>query len=89
MWVTYQPDLDEDMVSDLEGLTRGEPFVMVSPYPNQRSPITLTSWGLQLEVDSSDDERIDAFIRAFANGINNQEPGAGCTSGVETVVEEA
>lgn len=87
VWVTYQPDLDEDMVSDLEGLTRGEPFVMVSPHPEQRSPIILTAWGLQLELDSSDDDRIDAFIQAFANGINNQEPGATCTAGVETVAE--
>lgn len=88
VWVTYQPDLDEEMVSDLEGLTRGQPFVMVSPYPEQRSPIILTAWGLQLELDSSDDDRIDAFIRAFANGINNQEPGASCTSGVEMLAEQ-
>lgn len=88
VWITYQTDTDTETISDIERLGRGQPYALISPYPNQESPLVLTAWGLQLAVDSVDDDRVDAFLDAFLNGIQSPEPRASCTSGVETVVEQ-
>ena len=87
VWITYQPDLDADSVDKLGDYQKGEPFVMVSPYPNLGNPIVLTAWGLRLSVDSADDARIQEFIDAFANGPQTPEPGASCSTGIQDTVD--
>ena len=82
LWITYQPDLPAEEVASLEGLVRGETFLMVSPYPGQRSPIVLTAWGIQLELESADDGRIPAFIERYRLGSQTPELGGACTQGV-------
>ena len=83
VWITYDPDtVVGGEVATLAAYTTDEPFVLVSPYPEQDSPIAVTAWGLQLLVDEADDERIQAFIDAFANGPQNPEPGADCAQGI-------
>lgn len=79
VWVTYQPALPAGEVRTLAGYGGG--YVLVSPYPGLRSPIVLTAWGYQLEVDSADDPRIKTFIDTFAQGPQTPEPGAACTGG--------
>ena len=88
VWITYNPDdVNESDIDNLEGYTQGEPFVLVSPFPNQDSPIAVSAWGLQLLLDSSSDGRIREFIDAFANGPQTPEPGANCAGGVGTMVD--
>lgn len=82
VWITYQPNLAAEQVAMLEEQARGEPFVLLSPYPQQRSPIVLTAWGLQLELDDASDGRIAQFIDRYQQGPQTPERGAACTGGV-------
>lgn len=82
LWITYQPDLAADEVATLEEIVRGQTFLIVSPYPGQRSPIVLTAWSIQLEVDSANDSRIEEFIDRYRLGSQTPELGAACTQGV-------
>ena len=82
VWITYNPDLPADQVAELEEVARAQTFLLLSPYPDQPTPIALTAWGLQLEVDSADDGRIEQFIERYRLGSQTPEPGAICTQGV-------
>ncbi len=81
VWITYQPGLAADQVDVLESYTGGGRFVLVSPFPNQRSPIVLTAWGYQLELDAADDSRVAEFVDTFDRGPQTPEPGATCSNG--------
>ena len=83
VWVTYDDSVSEDDVSSLEDQVSGDPYRLMSPLPEQESPIVLTAWGRTLEVDSADDERVDQFLRAYTNGPQTPERGAACV-GVTT-----
>jgi hypothetical protein len=83
VWVTYADSVGEDDVSTLEDEVRGDPYRLMSPLPEQESPIVLTAWGRTLEVDSADDERVSQFLRAYTNGPQTPERGAACV-GVTT-----
>jgi Protein of unknown function (DUF3105) len=78
VWITYNPALSADQVADLEALVGNQDFLLLSPFPGQRSPIVLTAWAVQLEVDASDDERIPAFIARYRLGPTTPERGASC-----------
>lgn len=82
VWLTYRPDLPTEQVQKLRSLVRGEGFVLMSPFPEQASPIVLTAWGLQLEVDSADDGRIPNFIDMYQVGPQTPERGATCANGI-------
>ena len=83
VWVTYNDDASEDDVAALEDEVQGDPYRLMSPVPEQESPIVLTAWGRTLEVDSADDEQVDQFLRAYTNGPQTPEKGAACV-GVTT-----
>lgn len=80
VWITYNPELvDEATVQALALRVDGRTYMMMSPYPGQDSPISLQSWGHQLQVDNADDERIDQFITALRlNRYTYPEVGASC-----------
>lgn len=80
VWITYRPDLPADQVAKLQEKVQGRDFMLMSPYPNLDSPITLQAWGFNLKVDSADDKRIDEFIKAFRKEASI-ERGAGCSGG--------
>ena len=82
VWITYQPDLAQTTIDRLVNQVRDRRFVLVSPYPNQRSPIVMTAWGLQLELDAVDDERFMLFLNTFEKGPQTPEPGATCQGGL-------
>ena len=58
MWLTYQPDLPQGDVDSVRDMVRGEDFVIMSPYPGLKSPVVLTAWEVQLELDSVEDDRM-------------------------------
>lgn len=84
VWITYQPDLPAPDVDRLRQLTRGQSFVLVSPYPALPTPIVASAWGRQVRLERADDPRLEAFIRAFRVGPQTPEPGAPCTGGIGT-----
>lgn len=78
VWITYRPDLPANQIEKLAERVRGESYLLLSPYPDQRSPIALTAWAVQLEVDSADDERIETFIQRYRLGPSTPERGGAC-----------
>ena len=83
VWVTYNDAASADDVEALEELVDGDPYRMMSPLPEQESPLVLTAWGRTLQVDSADDERVDQFLDAYTSGPQTPERGAACV-GVTT-----
>jgi hypothetical protein len=82
VWITYDDSVSDADVATLADLVDGHPFTFMSPYVDQRSPITLTAWGVQLGVDSVDDARIEQFLTTFRQGPQTPEPGATCENGL-------
>lgn len=80
VWVTYRPDLSDADVKTLQDLARGKTYILLSPYPGLASPIVLTTWNIQLQVDSASDARIADFINRY-KGLS-PEAGASCSDGV-------
>lgn len=81
VWITYSPDLPAEQVATLQDLVRGENYMLVSPYPEQDSPIVLTVWDRQLAVDSTNDARVEAFIDRYKQ-VRGPETGSSCSGGV-------
>jgi len=82
VWITYSPDLPQDQLSRLQDRVSRQSFLLLSPYPGQESPVVLTAWGVQLEVDSATDGRVDEFVERFRLGPTTPELGASCEGGV-------
>ncbi|GMQ78605.1 MAG: DUF3105 domain-containing protein [Anaerolineae bacterium] len=86
VWITYSPGLLEKDIETLQDHVRGETHLLLSPFPGLRSPVVLTAWGVQLEVESADDDRIADFIDQYQRGPQNPEVGATCSNGLGTPI---
>jgi hypothetical protein len=80
VWIAYHPErVSGDALQALTRRVQGQPYTMLSPYPDLPVPISLQAWGHQLQVDDADDPRIDQFLQALrANPYTSPEPGAPC-----------
>jgi hypothetical protein len=85
VWITFAPDLPAAQVDRLRQLAR-QTYVLVSPWPGDDlpAPVVASAWGRQLRLDSADDPRLDAFVRAFRAGPQTPEPGAPCAGAIGT-----
>lgn len=83
VWITYHPDLPAEEIAALQDEVRGQPKLLLSPYPDQSSPIVLSVWDRQLVVEEAADERISAFISRF-RGQTGPEANASCANGIGT-----
>lgn len=81
IWITFRPDLPDSEVARLRAITWQSDHRLLSPYPNLPSPIAVTAWGYQLQLDSADDERLGQFIRQYERGLNAPEPTGFCNGG--------
>lgn len=81
VWVTYRPDLPADQVATLVGLLDGRAYTLLSPFPDLASPVVLTAWGIQLELDDANDPRAAVFLDKYVQGEQTPEPGAPCVDG--------
>jgi hypothetical protein len=82
VWITYQPDLPQSEIDALTELVGDRTYVVMSPYEGLESPIVASAWGLQLSLDSADDERLVAFLAKYVQGEQTPEPGAACSGGI-------
>jgi len=82
VWIAYDPNLAEDEIDALHSFGAGEMYAIVAPYPGLRAPIVLTAWGAQVEIESSLDPRIAAFIRDYAESRDVPNPRRPCSGGV-------
>ena len=71
VWITYDPDLDEEEVDALEELLPDDGIM--SPYPGLPAPVVVTVWGVQLQLDGADDPRLPALPRR----VRRRGDGAG------------
>ena len=81
VWITYQPDLPDSEVQVLQTITRQSGYRLLSPYPDLPSPIVISAWGYQLQIERADDPRIKDFIEQYELNPQGPEPGAPCTGG--------
>jgi hypothetical protein len=82
IWITYQPTLAAASVQKLALLQpTNQEYVLVSPFEGLPSPVVVTAWGLQLQVQTADDPRIVEFIKTYAGGGQGGEPGYPCRTG--------
>ena len=82
VWLAYHPDLDDADVARLREIAQGTAYVLASPYEDLAAPVVATAWGVQLELETADDERLDAFLARYVQGEQTPEPGAPCSGGV-------
>lgn len=89
VWITYAPDLPTSDVAKLQSYVEGDPYLLLSPYPDQPKKVVLTGWGVQLQLDDVNDSRIPRFIDRYRLGPYTPEPGAACDGGVGTPLDRA
>ena len=82
VWIAYHPDLPGADVESLQDLVRGQSYMLLSPYPDLASDVVLNAWGVQLQLDSAEDERIAQFIDQYRLGPQTPEFGAACDGGI-------
>ncbi|MET0932585.1 MAG: DUF3105 domain-containing protein [Mycetocola sp.] len=82
IWVTYDPSISAE---DLDLLKSKLPstHAILSPYEDLPSPIVLSGWDVQLQVDEASDERIGEFFEEYWKSNDVPEPNASCTGAVD------
>ena len=78
VWITYLPGLPKDQLSALAKTVASNPYQLLSPYPSLASPVVLSAWGKQLQLEDATDPRLPVFLKAFTQGPQTPEPGAPC-----------
>jgi len=84
VWITYAPDLPAAQVAQLRDDVADQSYTVLSPYDGLPSPVVLSAWNTQLQVQDADDPRIDAFLAEYVQGAQTPEPGALCSNGTGT-----
>ena len=79
VWITHDPDLADD---DVEALARQLPDNgIMSPRQGLPSPVVVTVWGAQLQLDGADDGRLGLFLEEYGDGHTAPEFGVSCQGG--------
>jgi hypothetical protein len=79
VWITHDPDLSD---TDREALAEQLPANgIMSPRDDLPSPVVVTVWGAQLELDSADDRRLGLFLEEYGDGHTAPEFGVSCEGG--------
>lgn len=81
VWVTYDPDLPSSDVAELRRLSDQHPYLLVSPFDGVDG-LVASAWGVQVQLDGVDDERLEPFLIKYLQGPQTPEPGAACSGGV-------
>jgi len=84
VWITFQPGIGDAQIAALKAAVAGKSYTILSPYPTQPSPVTVTAWSTQLNLNSATDPRLAKFIAKYMQGPQTPEPGAACTGGTGT-----
>jgi len=82
VWVAYDPDLADSDIASLRRVVNRAEKVLVSAVPGAGSPIIVSAWGRQLQIDDPSDSRLDQFVNEFTGGANAPERGGRCNGGV-------
>lgn len=83
-WITYEPNLPAGQIKTLQDEVRGQPYALLSPYPDLPTPVVATVWGTQLRLQDASDPQLAEFIDEYADATRAPEPKGECTGGVGT-----
>lgn len=79
VWITHDPQLSDE---DAEVLAAQLPENgIMSPREGLPSPVVVTVWGAQLQLDSADDKRLGLFLEEYGDGHTAPEFGVTCHGG--------
>lgn len=78
IWVTYDSSISADELDALKALLPST-FVVLSPFDDLPSPIVLSGWNVQLQVDNAEDPRIAPFFQQYWKSGTAPEIGASCS----------
>ena len=79
VWITHDPELGAD---DVEKLAAQLPDNgLMSPREGLPSPVVVTVWGAQLQLDGADDRRLGLFLEEYGDGHTAPEFGVSCRGG--------
>lgn len=82
VWITYDPEVvTADQVAVLQKAGPST-YMVVSPYPGLPTPVVVSAWGAQVQLDDVNDPRIEQFITKYWQAASAPEPGAPCTGGM-------
>jgi surface antigen len=84
VWITYDPELPADQVADLTAQAANDSYILVTPREDLPSPVVLSAWGVQLQLDDATDPRVGVFLEKYVRGAQTPEAGAACSGGVGT-----
>jgi len=83
IWVTYDAATVSDAgLSKLKGQLPSS-YVILSPYVGLPTPIVLSAWNAQLQLEDAGDPRIREFFEEYWRSQNVPEPGASCTGAID------
>ncbi|GAA2009362.1 DUF3105 domain-containing protein [Microbacterium ulmi] len=83
VWVTYDAaTVSGDELATLKSKMPSS-YGILSPYEGLPSPIVVSAWNAQLQVDSADDPRIAEFFTEYWRSQNAPEPNALCTGAID------
>ena len=82
VWVTYKPEIPKEEIIKLTIMLSSRSKILLSPHPEQISPIVATAWGRRLEIESSNDPRLEKFVDFFVDGEAAPEAGITCDRGI-------
>lgn len=83
VWITHQPDLDQDEVESLRAFVRAQSpidqqHLLLSPYEGIPGPVVVSAWGRQVVLDGATDPRLGEFVDTFLRGPQAPEAGQPC-----------
>jgi hypothetical protein len=79
VWITHDPGLSADDVEALAALLPDNG--LMSPREGLPSPVVVTVWGAQLQLDGADDRRLGLFLDEYGDGHTAPELGVSCRGG--------
>lgn len=89
VWITHDPDLDQDEIDLLHDMYNPGDYLVISPYEGDMdAPIIASSWARQITTESADDDAFQRFVRLYERGMDVPEPGAACSGAVDETMEE-
>lgn len=83
VWITYTQSVEQSIKTELAAKAKASPYVLVSLYPDNPTPIVMTAWGRQLRLATYDSALVDKFIDVYSvDGPTVPEVGAACRRGI-------
>ena len=79
VWITHDPAMSDDDVAALADQLPANGIM--SPREDLPSPVVVTVWGAQLQLDGADDERLGLFLEEYGDGHTAPEFGVTCQGG--------